>query len=56
MTILAEFEIERKLRYFSTPNSFPTLVKAAMARSRCSRVWAAEICVRMRAWPLATTG
>ncbi len=39
-----------------SPTSRPTLVNAAIARSRCSRVWAAHIWVRMRAWPSATTG
>ncbi|GAP44022.1 DEAD/DEAH box helicase [Lentimicrobium saccharophilum] len=28
---------------FSTPSSLPTLVKAAIHLSRCSRLWAAEI-------------
>ncbi len=32
-----------------TPSSRPMRVKASMARSRCARVWAALICVRMRA-------
>lgn len=41
---------------FNTPSSRPILMKAAIARSRCSRVCAAEICVRMRAWPCGTTG
>ena len=39
-----------------TPNSLPTLMKAAMALSSCGRVWAAESCTRMRAWPFGTTG
>ena len=46
----------RKSQLFRTPNSRPTLMKAAIARSRCSRVCAALICVRMRAWPFGTTG
>ena len=32
--------------YLMTPNSLPTLMKAAMALSRCSRLWAAESCTR----------
>ena len=39
-----------------TPSSRPTWVKAASAVVSCSRVSAADICVRMRAWPLGTTG
>ena len=39
-----------------TPSSFPTLTKAAMHLSSCSRVWPAEICTRMRAWSFGTTG
>ena len=39
-----------------TPRARPTLAKAAMARSSCSRVCAADIWVRMRAWPCGTTG
>ncbi len=35
--------------YFKTPSSFPTFVNAAIARSKCSRSCAAEICTRMRA-------
>lgn len=42
--------------YFRIPISFPTFVKAAIALSRCSVSWAAEIWTRMRAKPLATTG
>lgn len=38
------------------PSSLPAWAKAAMARSSCSSVCAAEICVRMRACPLGTTG
>ena len=41
---------------FITPSSRPILMNAAIARSRCSRVCAADICVRMRAWPCGTTG
>ncbi len=37
-------------------NFFPTLVKAARALSRWCVSWPAEIWVRMRAWPWATTG
>ena len=36
--------------------AFFTFAKAFIAKSRCSRVWAAEICTRMRALPLGTTG
>ena len=43
-------------RYFNRPIRRPTRVKASIARSRCARVCAALIWVRMRAWPLATTG
>ena len=39
-----------------TPSSTPMRVNASMARSRCARVCAALIWVRMRAWPLGTTG
>src|SRR5262249_58497056 len=38
------------------PSSRPTSVKAATARSICSGVWAADIWMRMRAWPWGTTG
>src|SRR6185437_276672 len=38
-----------------TPSLRPTVVNAAIARSRCSRVCAALIWVRMRAWPCGTT-
>ncbi len=41
---------------FNTPSSWPMRINASIARSRCSRVCAALICVRMRAWPLGTTG
>ena len=44
------------LTSFTAPSSLPTLVKAAMALSRWARLWAADICTRMRACPLATTG
>jgi hypothetical protein len=40
----------------STPSVPPTLTKAATARSRCSRVWAALSWTRIRAWPFGTTG
>ena len=39
-----------------TPSSRPIRANASIARSRCSRVCAALIWVRMRAWPFATTG
>src|SRR5262249_6908411 len=39
-----------------TPRARPTLAKAAIARSSCSRVCAADIWVRMRACPCGTTG
>lgn len=39
-----------------TPNSFPTLVKAATAFTRCALSWPADICTRIRANPLGTTG
>ena len=42
--------------YLTTPSLFPTFVNAAIARSRWARSWAAEICTRMRAWPIGTTG
>ena len=42
--------------YFSTASSWPTLMKAAMAVSRCARVWPALSCTRMRALPCGTTG
>ena len=32
----------RGVFYFSTPSSLPTLMKAAMHLSRCSRLWPAE--------------
>jgi hypothetical protein len=34
----------------------PTLRNAARAVSRCSFSWAADSCVRIRAWPFGTTG
>ena len=40
----------------TTPSSRPIRVKASIARSTCSRVCAALICVRIRACPLGTTG
>ena len=39
-----------------TPSSRPIRVKASIARSRCARLCAALIWVRMRAWPFGTTG
>lgn len=42
--------------YFSTPSSLPTLMNASMHWSSCPRSWPAEICTRMRASPLGTTG
>ncbi len=39
-----------------TPRSRPTRAKASTARSMSSDVWAALICVRMRARPFGTTG
>lgn len=42
--------------YLITFNFLPILMKAAMARSNCSRVWAADNWIRMRAWPFGTTG
>ena len=42
--------------YLITPNSLPTLVKAAMALSKSSRSCPALICTRIRALPFATTG
>lgn len=43
-------------RQDNTPTCLPMRVKASMALSRCPRVCAALICVRIRAWPLGTTG
>jgi hypothetical protein len=42
--------------HFNTPNCLPTSVNAAIARSICSVVCAADTCIRMRAWPCGTTG
>ena len=42
--------------YFSTPSSLPILVKAATHLSRCSLLWPADTCTRIRAWSLGTTG
>ncbi len=42
----------RGLSYFSTPSCFPTSVNAAIARSICSVVCAADTCMRMRACAL----
>ena len=39
-----------------TSSSRPTFVNASIARSRCSRVWAAETCTRIRASLRGTTG
>src|SRR5579872_2733312 len=39
-----------------TPSSRPTAVNASSAFSSCSRDSAADICVRIRAWPRGTTG
>src|SRR6266852_1953329 len=47
--------LDQRLHWI-TPSSRPTLPNAARARSRCSRSWAAEICVRMRACARGTTG
>lgn len=41
---------------FNTPNSLPTLMKAAIHLSSCSFVCPAESCTRMRAWSFGTTG
>ena len=41
---------------YTTPCRLPTFVKAATARSRCSRVCAAEIWTLILASPLGTTG
>lgn len=38
------------------PNSRPTSTNASTARSMSSIECAADICVRMRAWPFGTTG
>ena len=38
------------------PNAFPASVKAAIAKSMSASVSAADIWVRMRAWPFGTTG
>ncbi|MCY1356045.1 hypothetical protein D9M69_424840 [compost metagenome] len=39
-----------------TPSSRPTASKAAIARRTSFSLWAADICVRMRACPFGTTG
>ncbi len=44
------------LCYLMHPSSLPTLVKAAMHLSRCSRSCPAETCTRIRACPFGTTG
>lgn len=46
----------RTVFYLITSNFLPILIKAAIARSSCSRVWAADNWMRMRAWPFGTTG
>src|SRR5467141_209577 len=38
------------------PNRVPTRLKACSAKSRSSRVWAADSWQRTRAWPCGTTG
>src|SRR5690606_24490205 len=43
-------------RFHGTPSAWPTAAKASRALSGCSRASAADIWVRMRAWPLGTTG
>ena len=40
----------------SPPTCLPTSLNAAMARSICSSVCAADTWMRMRAWPCGTTG
>lgn len=42
--------------YFNTPNSFPTLVNAAIALSKWCVSCPALTCTRMRARPFGTTG
>ena len=42
--------------YLITPSARPTLANAAMAASMSAALCAADIWVRMRAWPLGTTG
>ena len=44
------------LDYLRTPSFLPTLMKAAIARSSCSRVCPAESCTRILACPFGTTG
>lgn len=55
LTVFVRSSVQRDTG-LSTPNSAPTSVKAAMARSICSGVCAAESCTRMRACPRGTTG
>ena len=38
------------------PSSFLTALQASAAKRRSSRLWAALICMRIRAWPAGTTG
>ena len=42
--------------YFNTDNSFPTLINAEIARSRCPRECAADSCTLILACPSGTTG
>jgi hypothetical protein len=42
--------------YLTIPSVFPTVPNAAMALSRWAVSCAADICVRMRAFPFGTTG
>ena len=46
---MAMFMVQIPISVFTSPNF-------AMANSKSSFVWAAEICVRMRALPFGTTG
>jgi hypothetical protein len=63
-TIAPGPETQRRTAYELTPAepayraavSRFTAMKASRARSRSAVVWAADICVRMRAWPCGTTG
>ncbi len=45
-----------RVRAHTTPSERPTRANASMARSIWAGVCAADICVRMRAWSLGTTG
>jgi hypothetical protein len=40
----------------TTPSAFPASSNAPIAKSMSASVSAADICVRMRAWPFGTTG